>query len=88
MTKFLVGQTTISSTVTTRVTTFAAEWVKGIQLKALSGNAAAVYIGGSDVAATGFPLLPGEGLFLPLDAVDEIYGLAATNGDKISWIIV
>lgn len=83
------GQTTISAANPTKIATADVKVNTGLQMKALSANIDVIYIGHSDVTSTtGFPLAPGEGLFIPVDAVSLIYGLAISNNDKIAWLRV
>lgn len=86
---FGCGQTTIASASSTKIAPSDAKIVSGLQMMALSDNADIIYVGHSDVTAlNGFPLAPGAGLFIPVGAVDLIYGLAVSNGDKIAWLRV
>lgn len=86
---FGCGQTTVASASPTKIAPADVKIQAGLQMKALPGNAGIIYIGHSDVSSTkGFPLSAGEGLFIPVDAVDLVYGLAANDGDKIAWLRV
>lgn len=59
----------------------------GIQIKASKDNQGVVYLGGSEVTSEdGYPLDPGENIFLPIDITDGLYGFAEVNGDKVNYL--
>jgi hypothetical protein len=88
MPDFKVGRTTIPSAKPTAITTFSAEWAEGIQVKALPTNTGTIYVGGTDVTTSSFPLAPGEGLYVPTNSVRDVCALASVDGDILAWIIV
>lgn len=49
-------------------------------------GAITVYLGGSAVDATGFPLLKGASVTLALGPGDGLYGLAASGTPNVAWI--
>jgi hypothetical protein len=67
---------------------------RGVQLKAASANTGTVYVGNSDVTADsadatdGFPLTPGEGLFLPVDDPSRVYVVGSTSGQKVFFAVL
>jgi hypothetical protein len=67
---------------------------RGVQLKAGVSNSAVVYVGGSGVTAgtadttDGFPLGPGDGLFLPVDSPHKVFLIAAAPNQAVHWLAV
>jgi hypothetical protein len=61
----------------------------GVHLKAPVTNTATIYVAsGSSASASigGFPLEPGESLYLEIDNLNKIYVVASTTGQKINYI--
>lgn len=67
---------------------------RGVQLKAAATNSAVIYVGNQDVtiaaqdATDGFPLEPGDALFLPIDSPHKIFLVAAAPNQSVSWLAV
>ena len=63
----------------------------GFYLRALSGNAGAIYVGndGADdvTSSDGFELSAGEGVFVECNSLDALWFDAANDGDKVSWLL-
>lgn len=65
---------------------------KGVELAASEGNTAIVYVGDADVTADedpahdGFPLPPGERLFLPVDDPRRVYLKAGSEGQSVFYV--
>ena len=69
--------------------------VKQVQFKALAGNSGLAYVGGSDVSASlGYELSAGNTVSLNFGEfggsvpANIFYVDAATNNDKISWMMI
>jgi hypothetical protein len=69
--------------------------VKWVRFKALAGNSGLAYVGVSDVAASlGYELSAGNTVELNFGEFggsvpsSVFYADAATNGDKVSWIMI
>ena len=69
--------------------------VKQIEFKALAGNSGLAYVGESDVSASnGYELSAGNtktlnfGEFGGSVPANVFYVDAATNGDKVSWVMI
>jgi hypothetical protein len=62
-----------------------------VAVKALTNNAGLVYIGndaaGDVTSANGFELAPGEGVVVN-KSLDAFWFDSATNGDKLSWLVM
>lgn len=59
----------------------------GLHVKALPGNDDVIYIGLDGVtSATGYPLEPGEEIYIEVDRVEMVYMSPAANGDGAAWI--
>ena len=73
---------------TTRVQlTDALPLVRGVQLRAVAGNAGIVYVGGPEVTATnGYPLAAGENIVLPVAALSQIHVIASQASQSIAWV--
>lgn len=67
---------------------------KGAQIKAAADNDGTVYVGKSDVTADsaaatdGYPLSPGEALFVPVDDPSKIYVIGSGAGQKVFFLVV
>jgi hypothetical protein len=67
---------------------------KGIELRAADENTAALYVGGQGVTAdaadatSGFPLVAGDSLFLPVDDPSVVYVVASAAGQKLFWFAI
>ncbi len=63
----------------------ATQYVKtGLQCKAGPANTGTVYLGGSDVTAvSGYPLIPGESVFLPVGELQLISAISSMDGDSL-----
>jgi len=89
-----VGVTTVSSAATRVQLSNVTNRVKYLKVKALAGNSGLAYFGVSDVAAaTGFELSAGNehelnfGEFGGSVPANVFYVDAATNGDKVCWVM-
>lgn len=85
-----IGRKTLESGAN-QLTPIADTSVKGIQLKAMPGNDDVIYVGTtvtSDLTAQGFPLSPGEGVFIPTNKVNNIRVKPTTVGDIVAWVVV
>lgn len=66
----------------------------GVRVLADITNSGIVYVGPSGVTADsadatdGFPLYPGDSLFLPVENANLVYVIASTNNQKARWIAV
>ena len=58
---------------------------EAVQVKAAAGNAATLYIGGSGVNATGWPLAAGEQVTIVTDNVQNVY-CYGTAADVVHWL--
>jgi hypothetical protein len=82
---FSYGQTSIG-TAATQLTTSSIPCKKGVLVKALASNTAPVYIGDSGVTITsGYELNPKEEVFIPIDNVNKLYGIASSP-QKVCWV--
>jgi hypothetical protein len=76
------------------LTTVGGKAARGVQVKAAVSNTGTVYVGNSDVTADsadatdGFPLAPGDGLFLPIDDPTRVYLVASAAGQKVFFVVV
>lgn len=67
---------------------------RGVQLKAAAANSTAVYVGSSSVTAgtaaatDGFPLDPGDALFVPIDSPHKLYLIAASPQQSVCWLAI
>ncbi len=89
------GTTTISTAGTEQQISNTANRVLWIKAKALAANSGITYLGVSDVTATnGYELSAGNEIEIsPRElggsiAFSTIYVDAATNGDKVCWLVV
>jgi hypothetical protein len=61
----------------------------GVHLKAPTTNTATVYIGTNALATSainGFPLDPGESLYLEIDNINKIFVVSSSDRQKINYI--
>lgn len=88
------GQTTVTSAGTEVVLTSSPVRANGpVAVRALSGNTGKVYVGnagdGTVSATTGYELAAGDQIiFANVGALSTIMVDAATDGDKVSWLIL
>jgi hypothetical protein len=89
------GVITVSSAGTGVQANNATNRVKYIKFKALAGNSGLAYVGISDVASTtGYELSAGNelemnyGEFGGSVPANVFYADAATNGDKVCWVMI
>ena len=89
------GITNVSSAGTAVQLLNATNRVKWMRFKALAGNSGLTYVGVSDVSASlGYELSAGNtvdlnfGEFGGSVPASVFYADAATNGDKVSWIMI
>ena len=67
---------------------------RGVQLKASPDNGEVVYVGldgvtpGTQAATDGFPLDPGEGLFLPLRDAAKLRLVSPASGQTVYFCVV
>ncbi len=63
----------------------------GIQLLSNSGNVSPVWVGRSDVAVgpvgSGYPLLPGDSIFLPIRHPNECYVVTSGLVQTVNYLI-
>lgn len=77
------------TTTSSLIVTTSTKIKSGVHLKAPISNTATIYIGSGTLSSTasgGFPLEPGESLYLEIDNLNKIYVVAATTGQKINYI--
>ena len=66
----------------------------GVLIKASNTNTGIIYIGNSDVTAgntdatDGFELNAGESLMVECRDADEIYVIASTNNQRVSYLVI
>ena len=80
------GKKTLTTTATATATT---PLKVGVHLKAPITNTATVFIGDSTLAtapANGFPLEPGESIFIEIDNLNKIFSRSSTTGQSITYI--
>jgi len=77
-----------------QLTTSSIKTIKGVIVKAATGNSGTIYIGNSDVtsgttdATDGFELGAGAGVTVEIDNVNKVYAIGSTTGQKVYWLIV
>ena len=60
---------------------------RGVTVKAATGNADVVYVGGPEVSTTtGYPLVAGESLYLPAMFTDQIWVVGGASAQGFAWI--
>jgi hypothetical protein len=88
------GRKSSIGTTAVPLTTISVHAARGVQLKAASANTGTVYVGNSDVTADsadatdGFPLAPGEGLFLPVEDPTRVYVVGSAAGQKVFFVVL
>mgnify|MGYP004459479787 CR=1 FL=1 len=89
------GVTTVTSAGTAVQVLNATNRVKYLKLKALAGNSGLAYVGISDVSASiGYELSAGNEIDLNFGEfggsvpANVFYADAATNGDKVCWMMI
>jgi len=89
------GVTTVSSAGTAVQVLNATNRVKYLKFKALAGNSGLAYVGVSDVSASiGYELSAGNEIELNFGEfggsvpANVFYADAATNGDKVCWMVI
>ena len=88
------GRKSAIGTTAVQLTTITVHAARGVQIKAASANSGLVYVGNSDVTADasdatdGFPLAPGEGLFLPVDDPSRIYVVGSAASQKVFFVVL
>lgn len=87
---FAVNQTNVDSTSTVQIATSAPSNRVSVSVKALSGNDASVYIGSNSSVGTnsGYELAAGEAVVLEVDENQDIYAIADSDGQRVSWMHV
>lgn len=61
--------------------------VRGITLKAVAANAGVIFVGGPEVTTTtGWPLPVNETIFIPVSSLEQIFVIADTADQNLSWI--
>lgn len=82
------GQKTVAAAATAQALTGASTpLVVGVTVKALSINGDPVYVGIDGVTnATGFELLPGEQIFIPINNLATVFVKVTTNGEGVSFM--
>jgi hypothetical protein len=77
-----------------RLTTASLHAARGVQLKAATTNTGTLYVGNSDVTAgtaeatDGFPLGPGDALFLPIDDPSKVFLIASAASQAVFFIVL
>lgn len=67
---------------------------RGVQIKAALTNSGTLYVGNSDVTAgaadatDGFPLAPGDALFIPVDDPSKVYLIGSAIGQVAHFLVV
>jgi hypothetical protein len=61
---------------------------QGVIVKALSTNTVTVYVGGSGVTTSGFPLAAGEDVMLPVRDPADIYVISGSSSQVVRMIWV
>lgn len=88
------GENADIDTASEQVTTVSSVAKHGVRVIADVANTGILYIGGSTVTADtsdstdGFPLYPGDSLFLPVNNANLVYAIASVNNQKLRWIAV
>ena len=89
------GRTTVTSAGTAVQVLNATNRVKFLKFKALAGNSGLAYVGISDVSASiGYELSAGNEIELNFGEfggsvpANVFYADAATNGDKVCWMLI
>ena len=92
---FDAGTTTVSTAGTEQQISNTNNRVRWLKAKALAANSGIVYIGVSDITATnGYELSAGNEIELNFADVggtilwSTVYVDAATNGDKVCWVVI
>ena len=92
---FDAGTTTVSTSGTEQQLSNTANRVLWLKAKALAANSGIAYLGVSDVSTTnGYELSAGNEIEINFReiggsvAFSSIYVDVATNGDKISWLVI
>ena len=85
--KFVNGKKDLT---TTAATISASVAIKiGVHVKAPLTNTDTIYIGSNTLATTpsdGFPLEPGESIFIEIDNPNKIYARSASTGQKVTYL--
>ena len=78
------GQVTVGTSVV-QLSSSSVELIKGMVIKADSGNTGNVYAGGNSSVSTsnGFKLAPGEGIFIEVENANLVYLIADASGQKV-----
>jgi hypothetical protein len=86
-TKFVNGKKDLT---TTAATISASVAIKiGVHVKAPLTNTDTIYIGSNTLVTTpsdGFPLEPGESIFIEIDNPNKIYARSASTGQKVTYL--
>jgi hypothetical protein len=66
---------------------------RGVILQAPSGNGTTIYVGGSDVTATGsttgLALFAGDPMILlPIEDASQLYAIGSVSGSNIKWAVL
>ena len=63
--------------------------IKGLRVKALTGNSDIIYVGTSQVlVSSGFPLSAGDEVFLEIDDPSKIYSIATPSQNQKQTIVI
>ena len=64
--------------------------LRGVIVKSLGGNSGKIYVGSSNgvTVATGFELIPGDAISLPLNNINLVWCISDTAAQKVSWAAV
>jgi hypothetical protein len=94
LTRFDHGRKSSIGTSAVQLTTTSMHAPRGVQIKAALANSGTVYVGNSDVTAgaadatDGFPLAPGEALFVPIDDPSKVYVVGTAAGQVVHFLVV
>ena len=87
---------TVVGTVRTKLSSLGFTAVKGVLFRCPGSteptpNTNPVWVGGPGVTADssatgGFPLLPGDACFMPIERLDLIYVVSSADGQDIAWL--
>jgi hypothetical protein len=60
---------------------------RGVTIKAITGNANVVYVGGPELASNnGYPLIAGESLFIAAASIEQVWVLGGAAAQNYAWV--
>ena len=77
------------TTTTSVLVTSSTKVRSGVHLKAPLSNTATIYVGSSILSSSvtsGFPLEPGESIYIEIDNLNKIYAVSSSGSQKINYI--